>query len=211
MDSQRNLLVIALPFVFFMIRQACEQDKNPQPQAQQTTQQRPPQRVAPPTRVYRPVAREKPISVKTDGAHLPSTPAVVMLSKLCCRLTRKELNSTQPFQLLETSPQLIDQAQSGLTGRDGPITRLTAVSAVYVEKDAYVPAEGQTELQVPMTYTDAAGNTFTKTFVLNVVITLQRQLHGTTLARNRWKSHPLVSRAIHHSATASHTGSSTPH
>ncbi len=27
-------------------------------------------------------------------------------------------------------------------------------------------AEGQNELQVPMTYTDAAGNTFTKTFVL---------------------------------------------
>ncbi len=42
----------------FMIWQAWEQDKNPQPQAQQTTRQRPPQRVAPPTRAYRPVARE---------------------------------------------------------------------------------------------------------------------------------------------------------
>ena len=38
MDSQRNLLVIALLFVSFMIWQAWEQDKNPQPQAQQTTQ-----------------------------------------------------------------------------------------------------------------------------------------------------------------------------
>ncbi len=41
----------------FHDRQAWEQDKNPQPQAQQTTQTRPPQRVAPPTRAYRPVAR----------------------------------------------------------------------------------------------------------------------------------------------------------
>ena len=31
MDSQRNLLVIALLFVSFMIWQAWEQDKNPQP------------------------------------------------------------------------------------------------------------------------------------------------------------------------------------
>ena len=38
MDSQRNLLIIALLFVSFMIWQAWEQDKNPQPQAQQTTQ-----------------------------------------------------------------------------------------------------------------------------------------------------------------------------
>ena len=37
MDSQRNLLIIALLFVSFMIWQAWEQDKNPQPQ-QQTTQ-----------------------------------------------------------------------------------------------------------------------------------------------------------------------------
>ncbi|MGU0056577.1 hypothetical protein ACVXG7_16905 [Enterobacter hormaechei] len=31
----------------------------------------------------------------------------------------KELKSTEPFQLLETTP-MIYQAQSGLTGRDGP-------------------------------------------------------------------------------------------
>ena len=37
MDSQRNLLIIALLFVSFMIWQAWEQDNNPQPQ-QQTTQ-----------------------------------------------------------------------------------------------------------------------------------------------------------------------------
>lgn len=79
----------------------------------------------------------------------------------------KELNSTQPFQLLETSPQFIYQAQSGLTGRDGPDNPANGPRPLYnVEKDAYVLAEGQNELQVPMTYTDAAGNTFTKTFVL---------------------------------------------
>ncbi|MFO6483722.1 hypothetical protein ACLBR5_02880 [Escherichia coli] len=46
------------------------------------------------------------------------------------------------------------QAQSGLTGgsRLPGITRLTASVPLYnVEKDAYVLAEGQNELQVPMT------------------------------------------------------------
>lgn len=80
-----------------------------------------------------------------------------MLSKPCCLAYPKELNSTQPFQLLETSPQFIYQAQSGLTGRDGPDNPANGPRPLYnVEKDAYVLAEGQNELQVPMTYTDAA-------------------------------------------------------
>ncbi|SUG17806.1 Inner membrane protein translocase component YidC long form [Salmonella enterica subsp. arizonae] len=78
----------------------------------------------------------------------------------------KELGSSEPFQLLETTPQFIYQAQSGLTGRDGPDNPANGPRPLYnVEKDAFVLADGQNELQVPMTYTDAAGNTFTKTFV----------------------------------------------
>ncbi|XNM59836.1 hypothetical protein ACLK1S_22915 [Escherichia coli] len=38
MDSQRNLLLIALLFVSFLIWRAWEQDKNPQPQAQRPAQ-----------------------------------------------------------------------------------------------------------------------------------------------------------------------------
>ncbi len=69
---------------------------------------------------------------------------------------------SQPFQLLETSPQFIYQAQSGLTGRDGPDNPANGPRPLYnVEKDAYVLAEGQNELQVPMTYTDAAGKSAT--------------------------------------------------
>ncbi len=46
------------------------------------------------------------------------------------------------------------------------ITRLTARVRCITLKDAYVLAEGQNELQVPMAYTDARQATFTKTFVL---------------------------------------------
>ncbi len=56
MDSQRNLLVIALLFVSFMIRQAREQDKTRNPQAQQTTQTTTTAAGSAADRAYRPVA-----------------------------------------------------------------------------------------------------------------------------------------------------------
>lgn len=79
----------------------------------------------------------------------------------------KALKSTEPFQLLETTPQFIYQAQSGLTGRDGPDNPANGARPLYnVDKDAFVLAEGQNEIVIPLTYTDKAGNVFTKTFTL---------------------------------------------
>ena len=79
----------------------------------------------------------------------------------------KELKSTEPFQLLETTPEFIYRAQSGLTGRDGPDNPANGARPLYnVENDTFVLADGQNELVIPMTHTDAAGNTFTKTFTL---------------------------------------------
>ena len=89
MDSQRNLLVIALLFVSFMIWQAWEQDKNPQPQAQQTTQTTTTAAGSAADQGVPASGQGKLISVKTDVLDLTSTPVVVMLSKLCCLLTRK--------------------------------------------------------------------------------------------------------------------------
>lgn len=79
----------------------------------------------------------------------------------------KELKSNEPFQLLETTPEFIYRAQSGLTGRDGPDNPANGARPLYnVEKETFVLADGQNEIAIPMTYTDAAGNTFTKTFTL---------------------------------------------
>lgn len=167
MDSQRNLLVIALLFVSFMIWQAWEQDKNPQPQAQQTTQTTTTAAGSAADQGVPASGQGKLISVKTDVLDLTINTRGGDVEQALLPAYPKELNSTQPFQLLETSPQFIYQAQSGLTGRDGPDNPANGPRPLYnVEKDAYVLAEGQNELQVPMTYTDAAGNTFTKTFVL---------------------------------------------
>ncbi|STJ32075.1 inner membrane protein [Escherichia coli] len=144
MDSQRNLLVIALLFVSFMIWQAWEQDKNPQPQAQQTTQTTTTAAGSAADQGVPASGQGKLISVKTDVLDLTINTRGGDVEQALLPAYPKELNSTQPFQLLETSPQFIYQAQSGLTGRDGPDNPANGPRPLYnVEKDAYVLAEGQ--------------------------------------------------------------------
>lgn len=113
MDSQRNLLVIALLFVSFMIWQAWEQDKNPQPQAQQTTQTTTTAAGSAADQGVLTSGQGKLISVKTDVLDLTINTRGGDVEQALLPAYPKELNSTQPFQLLETSPQFIYQAQSG--------------------------------------------------------------------------------------------------
>jgi len=166
MDSQRNLLIIALLFVSFMIFQAWEQDKNPQPQ-QQVTQTTTTAAGSAADQGVPASGQGKLITVKTDVLELTINTRGGDVEQAQLVTYPKELGSNEPFQLLETTPQFIYQAQSGLTGRDGPDNPANGARPLYnVDKDAFVLADGQNELAIPMTYTDTAGNTFTKTFTL---------------------------------------------
>ncbi len=166
MDSQRNLLVIALLFVSFMIWQAWEQDKNPQPQ-QQITQTTTTAAGSAADQGVPASGQGKLITVKTDVLELTINTRGGDVEQAHLLTYPKELGSNEPFQLLETTPEFIYQAQSGLTGRDGPDNPANGSRPLYnVDSDAFVLADGQNELTIPLTWTDAAGNTFTKTFVL---------------------------------------------
>ncbi|EJF3860116.1 membrane protein insertase YidC, partial [Salmonella enterica] len=117
MDSQRNLLVIALLFVSFMIWQAWEQDKNPQPQTQQTTQTTTTAAGSAADQGVPASGQGKMITVKTDVLDLTINTRGGDVEQALLPAYPKELGSNEPFQLLETTPQFIYQAQSGLTGR----------------------------------------------------------------------------------------------
>ncbi len=164
MDSQRNLLIIALLFVSFMIWQAWEQDKAPQPQAQQTTQT--PTAAGSAADQGVPASGQgKLIKVKTDVLELTINTRGGDVEQALLLTYPKELGSNEPFQLLETTPDFLYQAQSGLTGRDGPDNPANGPRPLYnVDKDSFTLADGQNELVIPMTYTDSAGNAFTKSF-----------------------------------------------
>ncbi|MDI7417310.1 membrane protein insertase YidC [Cronobacter turicensis] len=168
MDSQRNLFVIALLFVSFMIWQAWEQDKAPKPQVQQTTQTTTTAAGSAASQGVPASGQGKLITVKTDVLSLTINTRGGDIEQALLLAYPKELGSSEPFQLLETTPNFIYQAQSGLTGRNGPDNpNNNQGRPLYnVERDTYVLADGQDELLIPMTFTDAAGNAFTKMFAL---------------------------------------------
>ncbi|EOV9632105.1 membrane protein insertase YidC [Cronobacter dublinensis] len=168
MDSQRNLFVIALLFVSFMIWQAWEQDKAPKPQVQQTTQTTTTAAGSAASQGVPASGQGKLITVKTDVLSLTINTRGGDIEQALLLAYPKELGSSEPFQLLETTPNFVYQAQSGLTGRNGPDNpNNNEGRPLYnVDSDTYVLADGQNELLIPMTFTDAAGNTFTKTFAL---------------------------------------------
>lgn len=166
MDSQRNLLIIALLFVSFMIWQAWEQDNNPQTQ-QQTTQTTTTVAGSAADQGVPASGQGKNITVKTDVLSLTINTRGGDIEQALLLAYPKELGSAEPFQLLETTPEFIYQAQSGLTGRDGPDNPVNGPRPLYnVDKNTFTLADGQNELVIPLTYTDTTGNAFTKTFTL---------------------------------------------
>lgn len=165
MDSQRNLFVIALLFVSFMIWQTWEQDKAPQ--AQQTTQTTTTAAGSAANQGVPASGQGKLITVKTDVLSLTLNTRGGDVEQALLLTHPNDLGSSEPFTLLETTPDFTYQAQSGLTGRDGPDNPANGERPLYnVEQDSFTLADGQDTLTVPMTWTDAAGNTFTKTFTL---------------------------------------------
>ncbi len=165
MDSQRNLFIIALLFVSFMIWQTWEQDKAPQ--AQQTTQTTTTAAGSAANQGVPASGQGKLITVKTDVLSLTLNTRGGDVEQALLLTHPNDLGSSEPFTLLETTPDFTYQAQSGLTGRDGPDNPANGERPLYnVEQNSFTLADGQDTLTVPMTWTDAAGNTFTKTFTL---------------------------------------------
>ncbi|AXW86464.1 membrane protein insertase YidC [Lonsdalea britannica] len=167
MDSQRNLLLIALLFVTFMIWQAWETDNNP-PATTQTTQQSTNNAVGDAANQGVPASGQgKLITVKTDVLSLTINTRGGDIEQANLLSYPATLGSTEPFLLLETTPAFVYQAQSGLTGKNGPDNPANGARPLYqATQDHFELTDGQSEIRIPLTYTDANGATFTKTFVL---------------------------------------------
>ncbi|WP_380182579.1 membrane protein insertase YidC [Kalamiella sp. sgz302252] len=183
MDSQRNLFLIAFLFVSFMIWQTWQTDHAPQPQQTQTTQN---------TTAAGDAANQgvpasgqgKTITVKTDVLSLQINTRGGDIEQAQLLTYPDKLGSTQPFQLLETSPGFLYQAQSGLTGRNGPDNPANGARPLYTTtQDTFELADGASELRIPLTFTAENGATYTKTFVLKrgeFAIDVDYQINNTT-------------------------------
>lgn len=164
MAQQRNLFLIAWLFVSVMIWQAWEQDNAPKPQVIQTTQTT--------TSTSQDVPASgagKLITITTDVLSLSINSRGGDVEQASLRTYSKQLGNNEPFNLLETTADFVYQAQSGLTGRDGPDNPANGERPPYQpEEDQYdfTLGEGQNQLVIPLSYTDNAGNIFKKIFVL---------------------------------------------
>ncbi|KAB8312792.1 membrane protein insertase YidC [Erwinia endophytica] len=184
MDSQRNLFLIAFLFVSFMIWQAWQTDHAPQPQQTQTTQNT--------TSAAGDVANQgvpasgqgKTITVKTDVLSLQINTRGGDIEQAQLLAHPDKLGSEQPFQLLETTSDFLYQAQSGLTGRNGPDNPANGARPLFTTtQDTFKLADGQSELRIPLTYTAENGATYTKTFILKrgeYAITVDYLVNNTT-------------------------------
>ncbi|MGL5005841.1 MAG: membrane protein insertase YidC [Plesiomonas sp.] len=169
MDSQRNLLLIALLFVSFLVYQQWNTDFGQHPTTEATQQ------------VEAKAAGDVPaqadsaqtLDSSTQGRLITVQSNVLSLTidtlggdvvKAELLKYPESLNSTQPLVLLNDSAKHTYVAQSGLIGTDGIDT--TAGRAQYqIEGDSFTLGQNQSELRVPLKMVKN-GVTYTKTFVL---------------------------------------------
>ncbi|WP_392566038.1 membrane protein insertase YidC [Utexia brackfieldae] len=163
MTSQRNILIIALLFVSFLIWQAWQKDHAPKPpKANQTAGQMVSEDGSDNSNLG------KIITIKSDVLSLSINTYGGDIYGAALLGYNQTLHSNTPFQLLTNHPDFIYIAESGLIGADGPdSTRRGQHRPVYsVTNTDFVMPEGSDELRVPLTYV-VDGKTFTKEYVLH--------------------------------------------
>ncbi|UIP27956.1 membrane protein insertase YidC [Photobacterium sp. TLY01] len=169
MDSQRNILLIALLFVSFLLFQQWNADTSTQPQNQTaaqsaTTQGDVPSHSGESQTIPGPSSSDKLIHIRTDVLDLTvdTLGGDIVEAKLLAY--DNELNSDDPFVLLKNEPAHQYIAQSGLIGANG-IDSTAGRAQLTATATDFVLADGQDELVVPLTYSKD-GIEYTKTFTL---------------------------------------------
>ncbi|QYJ86203.1 membrane protein insertase YidC [Shewanella mesophila] len=176
MESQRNILLIGLLFVSFLLWQQWQTEKNPQPVATQSSVVNSPTVTdshsadVPDADASLPeavIASKELITVTTDQLVLKINPVGgdIVYSALVGHKLEQE--KEEPFVLLEQTNDIYYISQSGLIGRDGIDSSVKGRAHYAVQSQQFTLAEGQDTLEVPMTYVADNGVTYTKVFVLH--------------------------------------------
>lgn len=169
MDSQRNILLIALALVSFLLFSKWQEWKNPAPQVIEQTQSN--STASSVSSDFSDVSEDSPqktegkiITVKTDVLTLSINTVGGDVVKAALNKYNDELDSTDPFVLLQDKKDHLYIAQSGLIGPQG-IDRTNHRPIYQVSANSFSLAQNADELVVPLTYTKN-GITYTKTFTL---------------------------------------------
>jgi len=170
MESQRNLLIVALLFISFLLFQQWQIESAPAPTPEQQTATTPVNADIPSsTAVAAPMldttsVDRQIITVVTDTIELAidTLGGDIVESKLLQYPT--ELNGNVSLKLLEQRNSFTFVAQSGLIGANGPDANANGRPLYQAAQDKYVLEAGQDSLEVVLSFTDASGVSFTKVF-----------------------------------------------
>ncbi|NRF27372.1 membrane protein insertase YidC [Vibrio coralliilyticus] len=169
MDSQRNILLIALALVSFLLFQQWQVAKNPAPQpveqAQSSSTLPAPTLADDLDPAPAQQASAKTITVTTDVLTLSIDTVGGDVITADLNQYSAELDSSDPFVLLKNEPGHQFIAQSGLVGPQGIDLSSSNRPAYSVNADSFTLEDGQDELRIPMTY-QANGLEYTKTFIV---------------------------------------------
>ena len=169
MDSQRNILLIALALVSFLLFQQWQVAKNPTPQpveqAQSSSTLPAPSFADELDPAPGQQASAKTITVTTDVLTLSIDTVGGDVINADLNQYSNELDSSDPFVLLKSEPGHQFIAQSGLVGPQGIDLSSSNRPAYSVSADNFTLAEGQDELRIPLTYA-ANGLEYVKTFIV---------------------------------------------
>jgi YidC/Oxa1 family membrane protein insertase len=169
MDSQRNILLIALALVSFLLFQQWQVAKNPAPQpveqAQSSSTLPAPTLADDLDPAPAQQASAKTITVTTDVLTLSIDTVGGDVVTADLNQYSAELDSSDPFVLLKNEPGHQFIAQSGLVGPQGIDLSSSNRPAYSVNADSFTLEDGQDELRIPMTY-QANGLEYTKTFIV---------------------------------------------
>lgn len=174
MESQRNILLIGLLFVSFLLWQQWQADKAPKPVATESSlvanvasthsADVPEADTGVPAAV---AASKNLITVKTDQLDVQINPVGGDIVFAALVSHKMEQGKEQPFVLLEQTKDYTYIAQSGLIGRDGIDSSANGRAAFTTSATEFTLAEGQDTLEVPLTYVADNGVTYTKVFVFH--------------------------------------------
>ncbi|EKY4215167.1 membrane protein insertase [Vibrio alginolyticus] len=169
MDSQRNILLIGLALVSFLLFQQWQVAKNPEPQAVEQAQSSSTLPAPSFADELDPVpgqqqASAKTITVTTDVLTLSIDTVGGDVVHANLNEYSAELDSSDSFVLLKDAQGHQFIAQSGLVGPQGIDLSSTNRPHYNVSADSFIMADGQDELRVPMTFT-ANGIEYTKTYI----------------------------------------------
>ncbi|MDV7105703.1 membrane protein insertase YidC [Vibrio sp. TH_r3] len=170
MDSQRNILLIALALVSFLLFQQWQVEKNPQAPQQVEQEQNNGTLPAPS------IANEldptpgqgqsaKLITVTTDVLTLSIDTFGGDVVSAQLNQYAKEEDSEERFVLLKNDVDHTYIAQSGLVGPQGIDLSSSSRPSYSTSADSFTLTDGQDEIRVPLSYT-ANGINYVKTFVL---------------------------------------------